>query len=111
MTLQQTGYLILLEVLSNPETGDFLEAEPLPSVPTPPAALSAPLPSSYLLLPARVFSVFLIRHIDKYWCAQGLCYDIFIVCVHVEDVDINTAFYHTLNAALAHKASRFSRFI
>lgn len=39
--------------------------------------------------------------------AQGLCYDIFIVCVHVEDVDVNTAFYHTLNAALANKSSRF----
>lgn len=37
---------------------------------------------------------------DKYWRAQRLCYDIFIVCVHVDVVDINTAFYHALNTAL-----------
>lgn len=70
-----------------------------------------PPSSSYFLRPARVFSVFLIRQTDKYWCAQALCYDIFIVCVHVEDVDVNTAFYQTLSAALAEQSSRFSRFI
>lgn len=62
---------------------------------------------SYFLLLACAFPVFLIRQTYKYWCAQGLCYDIFIVCVHVVDVDVNTAFYHTLNAVLAEQSSRF----
>lgn len=76
----------------------------------PPPTVSAPHPSSSLLV-LHMYSVFVIRHADKYCCAQALCYDIFIVCVHVEDVDLNTAFYHALNAALANQSSRFQRFI
>lgn len=78
---------------------------------------SDPLRLFLLLIPAlpfsfpHMYSVFVIRHADKYCCAQALCYDIFIVCVHVEDVDLNTAFYHALNAALANQSSRFQRFI
>lgn len=91
---------VYYKVPSCSETGDFLDLAPLPSAPTP-------LRLFLLLIPALTFSflhmysVFVIRHTDKYCCAQALCYDIFIVCVHVEDVDPNTAFYHTLNAALA----------
>lgn len=71
--------------------------------PQPPPS-SFVLPSLVLLSPSCtcVLRVFLINQTDKYWCAQGLCYDIFIVCVHVEDVDVNTAFYHTFNAASAY---------
>lgn len=76
-----------------------MQQAPLQSVLPPPAPPQLFL--SLLSPPLLMYSVFLIRQTDKYWCAQGLCYDIFIVCVYVEDVDVNTAFYHTLNAALA----------
>lgn len=115
MALQWTGYLISLErfyykVPSCSETGDFLELAPLPSVPTPLRLFLLLIPALPFSFP-HMYSVFVIRHADKYCCAQALCYDIFIVCVHVEDVDLNTAFYHALNAALANQSSRFQRFI
>lgn len=55
----------------------------------------------------HMYSVFLIKRSDKYWCAQGLCYDIFIVCVHVGDVDVNTAFYRAPWCSDSQLVSRF----
>lgn len=68
-------------------------------------------PGFYFLLSSHVFSAFLIKRSDKYWCAQGLCYDIFIVCVHVGDVDVNTAFYRAPRCSDSQLVSRLSKFI
>ncbi len=70
--------------------------------PKPPQQLFLPPFPAFTFSSLHVYSLFfsLGRHINI-GCAQGLCYDIFIVCVHAEDVDVNTAPYHTLNAALA----------
>lgn len=60
--------------------------------PNPPLQLFLlPFPA-FFLLPARVYAAFLIRNTDKYWCVEGFCYDIFIVCVHGGDVNITLPF-------------------